>query len=306
MANGRRLTALACLVAAAAASTEPGTCVQDAVSAVQARRAVPEVHAEPAEQEVDEGVDQTYEENPGLFIHKELHLELPAGFENSRLGLLAMVQRGRVSMHQPFDCAALPYMCEAPFNCQNWTLKDTLGIMLNGFATKDGKANPRSWCMPGAQAYADTMLKECVARGNPHGSAQLLRERSLDLGHQEMDASYCFAEGHCRDFGAGEGSAAADSEQICDSKFGRDGWTTDLLKSLTKSFSGKSAQPNLMNLKHGFNNRAVTEALTKMSCAMGVYHCDVQYCKHTYCKDEHYRSKYSFMEPPSPQHVLEA
>jgi len=309
VASSRLILALGAFAGMAGAAAPPelsadeGTCVQDALSAVQARRAVPEVHELPQE---ETGVDIVEDDKPGLFMHKELHLDLPAELRSSRVGLLAMVQRGKVSVHKDYPCNANPHMCRAPFNCQNWTLKDTLGVMLHGLATEDGHANPRSWCLPGADEYAHGILKECVARQGPADMAGLMRDRSSSLGFQEMDASYCFAEGHCSNEAVTDATTVQETEAMCDHRFGgRHAWTTDLLQSFAKSFPSKSAMPSLMHMKHGFNSRAVTMALTKMSCAQGIYHCDVLYCKHTYCKDERYKAKYSFLKPPQAGHLIQ-
>jgi len=304
MARSRLLLTLGAVASLAAASeSREGTCVQDAVAAVQARMTVPEVR-EKIKESAD-GVDIIDSTKPGLFLHKELHLDLPPELESGRIGLLAMVQRGRVSVHKKFDCAASPHMCQAPFDCQNWTLKDTVNVMLHGLASKDGHANPRSWCLPGAEEYAHTILKECVAGRGARGAAELLRSVSSGLGSQEMDASYCFAEGHCSNEAVTDDTTMEETEAMCDHRFGRSGWTKDLLKSFARSFTPGSSLPNLVHAKHGFNSRAVTAALTKMSCAQGVYHCDVQFCKHTYCKDEKYKAKYSFLKPPQAGHLIQ-
>jgi len=298
----RAFAGLAAVAASAESTVDEGTCVQDAVSAVQARRAVPEVHDMPEE---SAGVEPRNEYNPSLLLHKDLHLEVPEELEKSRIGMLAKLQRGRVSMHQEYNCLARPHMCEAPFNCQTWTLKDTLELTLNGLATENGHVNPRSWCLPGAEEFADNMVKECLVNHDFHTSAKMRKSRSNDLSHMELDASYCFAEGHCSNEAVTDNTTMEDTEAMCDHRFGRAGWTTDLLKSFTRSFSSQASRPSALNMKHGFNSRMVTMALTKMSCAQGTYHCDVQNCKHTYCKDAHYIAKYSFLKPQQAGHLIQ-
>eukprot|EP00411_Alexandrium_monilatum_P063866 CAMPEP_0175534814 /NCGR_PEP_ID=MMETSP0096-20121207/23882_1 /TAXON_ID=311494 /ORGANISM="Alexandrium monilatum, Strain CCMP3105" /LENGTH=73 /DNA_ID=CAMNT_0016837601 /DNA_START=32 /DNA_END=249 /DNA_ORIENTATION=+ len=72
-----------------------------------------------------------------------------------------------------------------------------MDVRMHGLATSDMHANLRSWCMPGLERYSSTVVKECIAGQNPAKSAKSTFQRSYADFADELDASYCFAEGHC-------------------------------------------------------------------------------------------------------------
>jgi len=170
--------------------------------------------------------------------------------------------------------------------------------MLHGLATEDGHANVRSWCMPGLEHYADTLLKECITGRDPKTSAAALLSSSTTEGLQELDASFCFSEGHCSNAQVSDESTVEQAEKICDEMFGRAAWTSEFMQSVSKAFASRnSKKPALMKLKNGFTSKAMTKALSLAACAQGTFHCEVQYCKHTHCKDSSQVSKYGPLAP---------
>jgi len=244
---------------------------------------------------------------PGTTLHfrdGQLLEELPGEFNKSRLAILAELQSTRAPNDEPYNCLANPHMCRPPFDCQTWSFQDTLNLRLHGLATEDGHANLRSWCMPGLERYASTVLKECVANRNLRSSAQLLLHKTFQDLSDELDASYCFAEGHCTNQVVSDNTTLEDAEIMCDWRFGRKGWTRNSVKSMQRLFAMPTAFLGLASRKTGFHTQRLTRTLSKMACAQGIFHCDVQYCKHTYCRDEYYVRKYSYLLPPMPGNLI--
>mmetsp|Transcript_9328 Transcript_9328/g.28138 ORF Transcript_9328/g.28138 Transcript_9328/m.28138 type:complete len:301 (-) Transcript_9328:95-997(-) len=235
---------------------------------------------------------------------------LPPEFNTSRLRILADLQEGRQGAAPEedggYDCEALPHMCKAPFHCDQWTHQDTMDVRMHGLATPDMHANLRSWCMPGLERYASTVVKECVAGQDLVRSAKSAFRRSYADRADELDASYCFAEGHCTFDLASQNPTLLDMEQICDNRFGgRKGWTKNSLSSLKRLMDMPGAFSSLVSTKDGFHTQRITRVLSKMACAQGIFHCDVQYCKQTYCRSEYYVKKYSHLLPKVKGHLIE-
>jgi len=243
-----------------------------------------------------------------LFLRHILERGLPAELNRSRLRILADLHTGRSGVEEEngYDCDRLPHMCKAPFHCDQWTHQDTLDIRMHGLATTDGHANVRSWCMPGLERYASTVVKECVVNKDLRQSSKLQLTRTFNDWADELDASYCFAEGHCTNAVASDYTTMTDMENMCDYRFGgRKGWTRNFVKSLQRLMSMPKSLTNWVSLKSGISTQRITRILSKMSCAQGTFHCDIQYCKNTYCRDEYYVSKYGHLLPPTPGHLFQ-
>jgi len=244
-----------------------------------------------------------------LELHRMIHQGLPAEMNTSRLRILADLQSGRPGgpeEEEGYDCESLPHMCKAPFHCDQWTHQDTLDIRMHGIATTDGHPNLRSWCMPGLERYASTVVRECVVNKHLQTSAQVSLMRTFRDYADELDASYCFAEGHCTNQVASDYSTLNDMENMCDYRFGgRPGWTRNFVKSLKRLIEMPQQFTNLVSSKSGIVSQRITRVMSKMACAQGIFHCDIQYCKHTYCRDEYYVKRYSHLLPPMPGNLLQ-
>mmetsp|Transcript_47150 Transcript_47150/g.109006 ORF Transcript_47150/g.109006 Transcript_47150/m.109006 type:complete len:273 (-) Transcript_47150:114-932(-) len=231
--------------------------------------------------------------------------DLPEEFNSSRLAILASLQSSSTPPDAQYNCDRYPHMCKAPFDCQSWTAQDTLDVRLHGLATEDGHANLRTWCMPGLERYASTVLKECITHRNLKRSAQITMERTVGDFDDELDASYCFAEGHCTNQVVSDNTTLDDMEKMCDWRFTHRGWTMNFAKSMKRLFGMPTAFSGLVSMKTGFHTQRLTRTLSKMACAQGIFHCDVQYCKHTYCRDEYYVHKYGYLLPPIPGNLIQ-
>jgi len=226
---------------------------------------------------------------------------LPAEMNTSRLRILADIQSGRAGgpeEEEGYDCERLPHMCKAPFHCDQWTHQDTLDIRMHGLATSDNHPNLRSWCMPGLERYASTVVKECIVNKDLKTSAKVSMQRTFNDWSDEIDASYCFAEGHCTNHVVTDNTTLSDMEKMCDYRFAsRQGWTRNFVKSLKRLMDMPKSFANLVSMSSGVSSQRITRIFSKMACAQGVFHCDVQYCKRTYCRDEYYVQKYSHLLP---------
>mmetsp|Transcript_120374 Transcript_120374/g.351648 ORF Transcript_120374/g.351648 Transcript_120374/m.351648 type:complete len:175 (+) Transcript_120374:1-525(+) len=163
---------------------------------------------------------------------------------------------------------------------------------MHGLATNDAHANLRSWCMPGLEKYANTVVKECLVNDNKKASAKAMYQQAFKDYSDELDASYCFLEGHCTNTVVHDNTSLFEMEVICDYRFTRKGWTMNFLKAMKRLMTMKTAFSSLVSTKTGFRTQRLTRHLSKMACAQGTFHCDVMYCKHTYCRDEYYVNKY--------------
>merc|ERR1712183_376742 len=100
-----------------------------------------------------------------------------------------------------------------------------------------------------------------------------------------MDASYCFMEGHCANTKVTLSTTLEEATHMCDKRYGRKAWTS-------VSFTNKISSPTMVNQSSGFRDYNLTRTYALMACAMGNYHCDVIYCRETYCKNTTYSEKY--------------
>mmetsp|Transcript_89526 Transcript_89526/g.200296 ORF Transcript_89526/g.200296 Transcript_89526/m.200296 type:complete len:277 (-) Transcript_89526:69-899(-) len=193
-----------------------------------------------------------------------------------------------------FDCSKYPEFCKEPFNCDKWDgpmASFVEGMVAGGVAT-DGKVNYQAWCN-GPEKLPH--LTKCVA-GDLDGAGRLQFEMGKagvfgdPREYGEIDASYCFMEGHCVNSEVTNDTTLDEAVQQCDKRFGRDAWahagSAGFLVDFTSHFMGLTDPAN------GFTSSSQTRPFLLLACAMGNYHCDVRYCQVTYCKDEYYVKKY--------------
>merc|ERR1719414_2914928 len=145
----------------------------------------------------------------------------------------------------------------------------------------------------------------CIVEKDLVKAAQIQYQWSLDQrnGIDELDGSYCFIEGHCSNTAVTNSTTLEESYQMCDYRYGRRSWTKiGSLMSLVSVL--KPLHESMGSPYDGFHNTEVTKVFLKAACAMGNYHCDVMYCKETYCKMKHYKDKYEHLQPDAPGQLL--
>lgn len=199
------------------------------------------------------------------------------------------------------DCDLHPDLCKEPFNCQDFGRKDDFDWMVNGMA-KNGHANPHAWC---ASVDYEPYAKQCLQTKDLMTAAwtQYNWTRDTHPWILEIDASYCFIEGHCTNTAVTEHTTLDEADKMCDERFGKEAWNK--FPSLFKSDLGRfTSHLTQIKPKDGFHSREATKFFMHAACAMGNYHCDVIYCRETYCKMPHYQQNYKHLEPETPGHLL--
>jgi len=195
------------------------------------------------------------------------------------------------------NCKEYPVLCSEKLRCD----KDVPSADITPrIATPDGHANPRAWCYKWTWHHLGSMLQECLANRDITSSAQELFSKHKRIGQAELMGSYCFYEKHCSNNKVTTDTTIEQAEKLCDARYGHSKWTSFGVQNWGMQrwwqLSGK------MNKTDGYHSRIPTQALGKMFCAMGNYHCNVMYCKETFCKDPEYIKKYGHLlkEDPLP------
>lgn len=186
------------------------------------------------------------------------------------------------------DCEEAPWMCEAPFDCINSTGQvESWEKVLKRLAKPSG-VNMQGWCYAGSPFYKPA--RQCLATRDLHGYAESMLQFSHDYKTEEFDASYCFMSGHCQNLQVTSNSTLLEAEAICDERYGGpDGWRS----------VGLGQFPQLPPWKYLWDSadQKDVDIFVILSCAMGNYHCDVNYCHETYCAMESYKKKYQHLAP---------
>jgi hypothetical protein len=195
------------------------------------------------------------------------------------------------------NCKEYPVLCSEKLRCDKDTPKEDITPRI---ATVDGHANPRAWCYKWTWHHLNSIVEECLSHRDITASAQDLFQKHKRIGQAELMGSYCFYEKHCSNSKVTIDTTVEQAEKMCDARYGHSKWASFGVQNWGMQrwwrLSGK------MNNTDGFHSRIPTQSLAKMFCAMGNYHCNVMYCKETYCKDPEYIQKYGHLlkEEPLP------
>jgi len=203
---------------------------------------------------------------------------------------------------KPFDCGKHPLLCKPPFNCQNWNIAEHAKYLELGVAA-DGKANLRMWCaFPSYDKYMDT----CLVQKDPVKAAQIQYTwaKEQQNGIDDMDASYCFIEGHCTNALVTNETTLEDTYEMCDSRFQRTHWTSFGSLAMTPLILSKM-DITPQDWSEGVKDPVTSRLFVQAACAMGNFHCDVMMCKETYCKDPRYVRKFGHLLPKAPGHLIQ-
>jgi len=192
-------------------------------------------------------------------------------------------------------CSEYPWMCQAPFNCESWEAYDTYYVAKYGVGNRTG-SNLRSWCMPGLDHYGP-YLNKCLVEKDLKAAAETLFNTQYEKALDDIDASWCFLEGHCTNKLVTDDTNPNDAELMCDYRFQHKHWVMNFNSALKKVLDNTTIQPTLVTAAEGIKSQRVARYMTKLSCAQGTYHCDVMYCKHQYCKNEFYVNKFKKLLP---------
>eukprot|EP00413_Alexandrium_margalefii_P002387 CAMPEP_0204523100 /NCGR_PEP_ID=MMETSP0661-20131031/6666_1 /ASSEMBLY_ACC=CAM_ASM_000606 /TAXON_ID=109239 /ORGANISM="Alexandrium margalefi, Strain AMGDE01CS-322" /LENGTH=227 /DNA_ID=CAMNT_0051528797 /DNA_START=199 /DNA_END=882 /DNA_ORIENTATION=- len=188
-------------------------------------------------------------------------------------------------------CAAWPGFCKPPFNCQSKTPLLDRKWQTEGVAA-DGKPNFLFWCPD--PRYAAYMTRCAAGHLVEAGLLQFaLTEAGMFGGlTRENDGSYCFLEGHCVNTEVTENTTLEEAVKMCDDRFGRKAWAQyGKVGAPPEDLTGYGLEEQT-DPRNGFTSRKQTRPFVLAACAMGNFHCDVIYCRETYCKNPYYIDKY--------------
>lgn len=200
-----------------------------------------------------------------------------------------------------FNCTEHPLLCQPPFNCQA-AHPDMLKWTLDGGWAASGHSNLETWCLFSDE---DFYVHECLAKKDLVNAAKLQFQwaKGKGTGMDELDASYCFIEGHCTNEAVTNETTLQEADHLCDLRYGNDWHKFGSLDRMGDFFYTPRHMPK--DPFGGFHDTRVTKSYAMAACAMGNFHCDVVYCKENYCKDDYYRKKYEHLQPRAPGHLLQ-
>uniref|UniRef100_A0A7S1PIM4 Uncharacterized protein n=1 Tax=Alexandrium catenella TaxID=2925 RepID=A0A7S1PIM4_ALECA len=199
------------------------------------------------------------------------------------------------------NCSRDPILCEAPLNCQE---KSGLASVA---PAKDGHPNFNMWCL--SYPLYTHAGAQC-ARGNLSGYIALVKKdqeavsKMLMVNVSNVDAEYCFLAGHCDSpHNPTDGSSVEEMEKMCDAKYGAEHWRHEFAKHypgsmLTSLAQGVATGKVYVDLFHPGKvmvNQAFADTMAELACGMGNYHCDVAYCKQTFCTHPYWSSLHSHL-----------
>jgi len=177
------------------------------------------------------------------------------------------------------DCNATPEVChDGLFECQDWNfmefdLRDitapSSGSGARARSSRRGHPNPHSMC---TASYLPAWY-QCL-KGDPVKGAHMTYEIQGDDKIRTIDASYCFAAGHCNNTKVNNGTKLNQAEEMCDAIYGHEAWVG-------------------FGFAHILGAKATdvgrTNKWAQLACAMGNWHCDVMYCQEMYCHNPLWR-----------------
>eukprot|EP00420_Gonyaulax_spinifera_P017345 CAMPEP_0197894582 /NCGR_PEP_ID=MMETSP1439-20131203/35903_1 /TAXON_ID=66791 /ORGANISM="Gonyaulax spinifera, Strain CCMP409" /LENGTH=272 /DNA_ID=CAMNT_0043514947 /DNA_START=81 /DNA_END=899 /DNA_ORIENTATION=- len=190
----------------------------------------------------------------------------------------SLLQSGLVEM-PPFNCTAMPEMCQEPFNCQDPPILE-LGVQI----AQNGHPYYGYWC----RCWADYLpiIEECQA----HDRLDKYLEMTIPLqearGLADNDASFCFNSGVCEDTEVSSHTTMEEMENVCDERW--PGWRSVGFKNLTYEAWARAGlmDPYTRILTPGATEPAAVMA--KVHCAIAEIKCEFLACKEHYCKQPKY------------------
>jgi len=207
----------------------------------------------------------------------------PAWSRTELRGLLGVLAEAATDV----SCAMYPALCEEPFNCRQKppTPLEVAYWSTAHVATEDGHSNLRTWCME--PDFYGTVTTLCLKNHDLKANAHRLYYDQVMKGIGQADGSYCFLEGHCSNMDVTYDTTLEEAEALCDAKYGHENWTSVTFTSILRDPIGLKE-----SVTTGFRSRELSAQFGMLACAMGNFHCDVIYCRDTYCKKPEYVEKY--------------
>ena len=177
----------------------------------------------------------------------------------------------------PVACALTPWMCTEPFDCINASGQLRSRQKYEGQIASSTGQDLHSWCYSDP-SYWNTAVLQCLVKKDLPAYAQTMYQYAIQRHPvDEIDASYCFYMGHCQNDQVTFNTTLPEAQVMCDERYPEpNGWRS------------KGFPPEL---DHEFT-AADAKAYAQAACAMGNFHCDVIYCRETYCQIEHYQKMF--------------
>lgn len=187
-------------------------------------------------------------------------------------------------------CGEHPTLCKQPLDCSEPPSEEEIKSWHTTIVKEDGQPNLRLWCHSDFTVLADSLVQECLVNKDPVKGALAVFELQKTRAATEADASYCFWEKFCSNQDVTPKTSLLEARNACDSKYGRESWTSVNMKEMAVLLS---TFPNAEN--ESFSGPELPSAFGRLSCAMGNFHCDAVYCQQTYCKMPQYIEKYGHL-----------
>ncbi|CAE6971756.1 unnamed protein product [Symbiodinium natans] len=204
-------------------------------------------------------------------------------------------------------CAESPWMCSDTIDCRKpdgeipspEEVIQELAALVEKVTKEPNTPNRRSWCFTNS-AYWDRVVRKCIVEGDLKAAAhEQFRWSVLMHPLDEMDASYCFLMGLCQNEEVTESTTPEEAVEICNRRFPEPGgWQSVGFHNAPTTVL--DFNPRSVDTYTHFNTTEQVESYLKLACAQGNYHCDVMYCKETYCKTDYYYQKYKHYLPSPP------
>lgn len=186
----------------------------------------------------------------------------------------------RALMRHKLYCAKYPYLCAAPLHCDNAFVEEwEPNWWMSGLITVYREPNYKPFCK---MEYSKmSVFAECLVNKDWKTFAQKRQAEVVEKGEEDFDASYCFLAGHCSNTAITYATTGDEAKGHCSDEYGHH-WETVNYGMLPKRANPKSA----------LNNATEARLFGMVSCATGIYHCDVLRCQETWCNDERYTKIY--------------
>lgn len=203
------------------------------------------------------------------------------------------------------NCVKEPQYCGSPLFCEQGLPQASDVVQWFYQLAHNGQANVKTWCM--TRAFSDSIVKECLWKRDLLTNGRRSLEEQAANHIDEIDASYCFIAGYCKKDDQGQwavpvanNATLQDGVELCDAKFGRARWTDEFgIKDVIWSLWLATVFHGGIDKTCGFLDRDTPMMFAKLGCAMGNFHCDMVYCRTSYCENNYYLSRYGSYGDPN-------
>lgn len=206
-------------------------------------------------------------------------LAAPLNKHQQRLEHIREQQEARRKLY----CDSYPAICALSCDTETPDLEEIEEWKKGNLSSGPGvlKANRKPWCNNFRFLH---MNRHCILGEDLHAHVPEAHKIVEVEGAEKFFASYCFVSGHCANGNVTFGTKLDEAEQMCEAMYPHGKW----LKTYPNMYQ------TLFDLPKGkVLDKKAAELRTKLTCAVGTYHCEVVQCQETFCKNETHRAKYA-------------